>query len=156
MNGLDMTPVQVPREIAPTELLGRAVNHGKDRDRAARGAIPASLFVLREDEEGISVDRLTHAPPDEALAIANKRAAEMEPVGQRTFYGWVVISAERAQRCARIVRASPLKDGSNDYHAEITYPDSYIDDEGKEVDHIENLSDLGCWLPFQKLHVIKP
>ncbi len=149
-----MTSVKVPCEIAPTELLGRAVTHRKDRNRAARGAIPASLFALRENEEGISVDRLTHAPPDEALAIANKRAAEMEPVGKRMFYGWVVISAERAQRCARLLRASPLKDGSNDYHAEIIYPDAYFDEEGNEVNHEDDLSDLGCWLPFQKLHVI--
>ena len=79
----------------------------------------------------------------------------MEPVGERTFYGWVVISAERVQRCARIVRASPLEDGSNDYHAEIYYPDSYVDDQGKEVNHTEDLSSLGCWLPAHKLTVIK-
>ena len=150
-----MTRVQVPCAIEPTELLGCAVYRSKDADRAARGTIPASLFALREDEDGKSVDRLTRAPEDEAIAIAKRRAAAMQPVGQRSFYGWAVVSAERAQRCERIVRASPLADGSNDYHAEIILPNSYVDDEGNEVDHGEDLSGLACWLPLENLYKIK-
>ena len=75
----------------------------------------------------------------------------MQPAGQRSFYGWAVVSVERAQRCDRTVRASPLADGSNDYHADIIYADSYVDDEGNEVDHREDLSSLACWLPLRKL-----
>lgn len=147
-----MVQAHIPCSIEPTELLGRAVYHSKDAGRAARGRIPVSLFVLRENEDGISVDRLTYAPKEEAIAIAKSRAAAMEPLGQRSFYGWVVLSAERAQRCARVVRASPLEDGTNDYHADIIYPSSYVDGDGKEVDHTEDLSGLGCWLPQEKLN----
>ena len=155
MSGVEMVQVHVPCDIEPTELLGRAVYHRKDAGRAARGRIPVSLFALRENEDGISVDRLTHAPEREAIAIATRRASKMEPLGQRSFYGWVVVSAERAKRCGRIVRASPIEDGSNDYHADITYPNSYIDDDGNEVDHAEDLSGLGCWLPRDELNVLR-
>ena len=149
MSGLDTTLVRVPCKIHPTELLGRGVYDRKDRGRAARGTIPASLFALREDEKGISVDRLTHAPEEEAIAIAHKRAAAMEPIGKRSFYGWAALSAERAALCERKVKASPLKDGSNDYHAEIICLQPFFNDEGIEIDHAEHLSSLACWLPLK-------
>ena len=152
MRGLDTDRVEEPTDIEPTEELGRGVYASRDMRRAERGTIPLSVFELRDGEEGLSVDRLTLAPEEAAITIAKKRAAAMKPLGERSFYGWAVMSAERAQRSGRKVQASPLDDGSNDYHADIICPDSYVNDEGNEVDHREDLSSLACWLPLKNLN----
>ena len=150
MDGLSTTPAKTLLEIDPAEKLGRAVHVSKDKGRAERGTIPVSLFTLRENEEGLSHDRLSIAPEEQGIAIAKRRAATMEPIGKRSFYGWAVLSIERAEQCGRQVKASPLPDGSNDYHAEIFNFEPCFDDAGKGIDHAEQLSSLACWLPVEK------
>ena len=62
----------------------------------------------------MSVDRLTHAPCDFAVAKAAE-AAKARPSG--IFYGWAVVAAGKAADNGRSVEASPLPDGTNPYYA---------------------------------------
>ena len=100
--------MSVPPEIAPSEKLGRSVFSQKQAKRAARSTVPHYVFLPKEGNTCISVDRLSVAPVSEALALAEANATER----CRTFCGWATVDAATARRNYRdVVVGSPIATG---------------------------------------------
>ena len=114
------------------------------RDAKASTAIQEShynAFLEKEGQTDISVDRLSIAPEEEAVAIAdNVGTARTLPA---TFYGWAVVTAEEARRSEREAIASPLK--NNPYHADICLPELTAEDREEQKRHAQELADISRW-----------
>ena len=124
-----MTAQAAPEEATPppinaSEELGRGVFSRRDARAAERGQVRATVFLERPGVREISIDRLTLALPDEAVAIADAVAAGRE--GNRSFYGWAAITAAEVFSVGCTVVASPLQ--WNPYHADIVLPESAVDE----------------------------
>lgn len=134
-----------PGTISPDEGLGRGVFSSKHRKRARRSRVPHHVFLERQGETTISVDRIDQASPEEAAAIGTGVAS----LRQRTFYGWAVVEARDASSNRRRVEATPLPD--NPYHADIILLDitSKILDEqeiwDEQMRHAQELADVSYW-----------
>ena len=122
--------------IAPDEELGRGVFSRRDANRADRDEIPVTVFLERPGIVELSTDRLTLAPQQEAIQIAERRARGRGP--NRSFYGWVVITVQQAETDERRVRASPQLD--NLYHADIVLPP-----DGDQEQHALELMRQSVW-----------
>ena len=129
----------VKDDIASGENLGRNVLSSGQAKRASRSRVPVHLFLEKEGETRLSVDRLDDAPPGEAVEIADRMAAAR----LRRFYGWAVVVVEDASANGRRVIASPLLD--NPYHADIILPDSTIEDREEQKRHAQELADASAW-----------
>ncbi len=131
----------VPDDIALNEKLGRGVFSSNQAERARRARVQFHAFLIQEDATEISVDRLTFAPLNEATAIADLTAMARN----RKFYGWAVVTAEKACDNGRSVIATPKPD-SNPYHADIVLPAfSSQDRRDKQKHHAQELADASCW-----------
>lgn len=126
-------------DIAPEENLGRDVFSSGQARRADRGRVPIHVFLGREGEPELSVDRLDLASPGEAAEIADGVAAGRG----ETFYGWAVVDAETAASNGRQVTASPQLD--NPYHADIVLPDAAVEDREEQKRHAQELADEATW-----------
>ena len=126
-------------DIAPEENLGRDVFSSGQARRADRGRVPIHVFLEREGEPELSVDRLDLASPGEAAEIADRVAAGRG----KTFYGWAVVDAETAGSNERQVTASPQLD--NPYHADIVLPDPAVEDREEQKRHAQELADEATW-----------
>ncbi|MDE0176176.1 MAG: hypothetical protein OYH76_11660 [Defluviicoccus sp.] len=126
-------------DIAPEENLGRDVFSSNQAKRAGRGKVPINIFLEREGEPRLSVDRLDLASWGEAAEIADRVAAGRG----RTFYGWAVVDAETAARNGRQVTASRQLD--NPYHADIVLPDTAVEDREEQKRHAQELADASVW-----------
>ena len=131
-----MSFIGVPEGIALEEELGRGISSKKS---AKRSRIPLHAFLPPKGETNISVDRLSVAPLNEALAIAEAR----DTARGRTFYGWVVVTAESAGENGRRAVASPMPD--NPYHADIVLPQSVAQDRDSQKLHAQELADFSSW-----------
>ncbi|MXW91263.1 MAG: hypothetical protein F4114_02830 [Rhodospirillaceae bacterium] len=125
--------------IAPGENLGRGVFSSRDRNRARRSRVSLNVFLEKEGEARLSVDRLDVAPPAEAIEIADRVATARN----RTFYGWAVVVSETAAANGRRVVASPQLD--NPYHADIVLPDPAVEDREEQKRHAQELADSSIW-----------
>ena len=123
-----------PNQIADDEELGRSLFSRRHGYRA---------FMERPGVRMLSVDRLTYAPPDFAIANAD-RTARMR---NRTFYGWLVITVGRAVAEGFRIQASPLPDGSNPYHADIILPESAVSNRDERLRLAQLLADAAQWRP---------
>ena len=123
-----------PDQIAADEELGRSLFSRRRGYQA---------FLEHPNARMLSVDRLTYAPPDFAVANAD-RTARMR---NRTFYGWLVITAGRAVAEGFRIQASPLPDGSNPYHADIILPESAVANRDEQVRLAQMLADAAQWRP---------
>lgn len=132
--------MQIPETIAADEELGRGVSSRNSANRARRSLLPINEFLPRQGETRISVDRLSVAPLDEALAIADDR----DSARNRNFYGWAVVSVANAALNGRIVTASPLHN-INPYHADIILPQSAADNRDEQKRHAQELRDASHW-----------
>ena len=128
-----------PNCVAPGEELGRGVFSTR---QVRRGRVDFRAFLERPGVMTLSVDRLTHAPPDFAVAKADAAARE-RPSG--AFYGWAVIIADQAAANGRSVQASPPLDGSNPYHADIILPESAFADRDEQRKHAQMLAAVAQW-----------
>ena len=128
-----------PHQIRPSENLGRGAFPSGHAKSARRGQVPARIFLERKGAIEISVDRLDHAPPAEAAAVADGNAAARN----RTFYAWAVVSAQKAAANGRRVKASPKLD--NLYHADIVLPTSAAEDREEQIGHAQELADNSSW-----------
>ena len=117
--------MNAPESVGPDEELGRSVFSSRNARRAAR-RVPHHVFLERPGETDISVDRLSVAPPDEAVEIADS----VGNARNREFYGWAVVIAEDAARNGRKVVASPILN-QNPYHADIVLPEIVAEDRGR-------------------------
>ena len=131
-----------PGSIASSEVLGRGVFGSRARDRAAKGRVPTSVFFQPGTVE-LSVDRLTHAPPEKAAQLGEVRAEKRGA----TFYGWATIVASGVTEAGLEVVASPLPDGTNPYHADIVLPSSVVDCEAEAKTHAGDLAERSKWKP---------
>ena len=129
----------IPDNIAPQEELGRGVFSSQEKKRAERSRISLQVFLEKEGETDISVDRLDYPTPQEAAAIGERAAVARD----RTFYGWAVVTAENAGTHQRQVRATPLQD--NPYHADIVLPDIASEDREEQKRHAQELRDASRW-----------
>ena len=134
--------MEIPESIAPDENLGRGVSSSRIERRARRPnfQVPLNVFLPPRDESSISVDRLSIAPHDEAVAIADSR----DEARNRTFYGWAVITAEAVASNGRMVAASPIPD-VNPYHADIVLPQDATSDREEQKRHAQELADASRW-----------
>lgn len=133
----------VPADIPGKENLGRIVlssGHAKYARKHNRNQINA--FLEKEGEKAISVDRLDVAPSQDVL-VANGEKVAAARGGNRTFYGWAVIKAEKARANAREVISSPRPD--NPYHADIILPDPAVKDLEEQKGHAQELADNSTW-----------
>ena len=126
-------------DIRPEENLGRDVFSSNQAKRAGRGRVPFNVFLEREGEPHLSVDRRDRASPGEAAEIADRVATSRS----RTFYGWAVAVAETAASNGRQVTASPQL--SNPHHADIVLPDAATEDREEQKRHAQELSDVSVW-----------
>ena len=129
----------VEDHLASGENLGRSVLSSGQAKRARRSRVPFHLFLEKEGEIRLSVDRLDVAPPEEAVKIADRMAATRH----RTFYGWAVVVVEDASANGRQVIASPLHE--NPYHADIILPDAVVEDREEQKRHAKELADASAW-----------
>ncbi|MYD60046.1 MAG: hypothetical protein F4W91_03300 [Gemmatimonadetes bacterium] len=131
--------MNIPNNIAPEEDLGRSVFSSRDAKRARRSRVSLNAFLEKEGQTDISVDRLSIAPEEEAVAIADN----VGTARNRTFYGWAVVTAEEARRSEREAIASPLK--NNLYHADIRLPELTAEDREEQKRHAQELADISRW-----------
>ena len=131
----------IPYNIAPEEELGRGIFSKKNAQRAQRKRVPVHVFWVEEGKTEISVDRLTFAPSDRATAIADKTAIPRNA----TFYGWAVVTAEKACKGGRNVIATPQPEHDNPYHADIVLPELAGEDRDEQKDHAQKLADASRW-----------
>ena len=97
------------------------------------------MFLERESETRVSVDRLSAAPSEEATSIASA-------VGEKrgaSFYGWAFLPASRARENGRETVASPIED--NPYHADIILPEAASEDREEQKRHAQELADASNW-----------
>lgn len=111
--------MEIPENIDPNEELGRGVSSSKIARRARRPnfQVPLNVFLPLRGESNISVDRLSVAPHNEAVAIADSR----DEARIRTFYGWAATTGFAATDNRRAIVASPIPD-VNPCHADIVLP----------------------------------
>ena len=126
-------------DIAPEEDLGRDIFSSNQAKRAGRGRVAFNVFLEREGEPRLSVDRLNMASPREVAEIADGVAAGRG----RTFHGWAVVDAHTAASNGRQVTASPQL--GNPYHADIVLPDAAVEDREEQKRHAQELADASVW-----------
>lgn len=131
--------MNVPDHIASDEELGRGVFSSKEVKRARRSRVSHNAFLEKVGQTDISVDRLSIAPEEEAVAIADN----VGTARNRTFYGWAVVTAEESRRNGREAIASPLND--NPYHADIRLPELTAEDREEQKRHAQELADVSRW-----------
>lgn len=137
----------VPVNISEEENLGRVVLSGKQAKYARKNnRNQINVFLEKEGQKLISVDRLDVAPSEDVLVANGEKvaAARTLPSGiQRTFYGWAVIEAGKAATGGRDVISSPQPE--NPYHADILLPDSAVKDREEQKAHAQELADNSVW-----------
>jgi len=101
--------------------------------------VPLHVFLEKEGEARLSVDRLDVAPAAEASEIADRVATARK----RTFYGWAVVTSETAAANGRRVLATPQPE--NPYHADIVLPDLAAEDREEQKRHAQELADSSVW-----------
>lgn len=132
---------RTPDHIAPYEELGRGVFSSGHARRARRKRVPHHVFLEKEGEIKISVDRLSIAPASAVLVLAEKTAASRNA----SFYGWATIVANKAETNGRHVVSSPIPEQDNPYHADIILPESAEDDREEQKRHAQELADYSDW-----------
>jgi len=108
--------------LRPEDPLGREVFSGSSARRINGGKADHNVFMPSPTQDAISVDRLGHASYEAMTAIGDRNTA----LRMRIFYGWAVVTVDRAQESGRAVRAEPVL--GNCFHAEIDFNTSLGDD----------------------------
>ncbi len=98
------------------ENLGRSVCSSKSAKKANRAKPIPEVFLVRLDDDRISVDRMDHAERREMANLATIRG-QGRGNGSKDLRGWALLSVNHAAANGRTVVASPLPD--NPYHADI-------------------------------------
>lgn len=106
----------LPGHISGDEKLGRSVT-GLYEAKTPSGRALRDAFVDNR-AVSLSVDRLDFAPRSEMARIARERERRRDP--PRSFAGWAIVGARRAETRGRSVEATPQED--NPYHADIHLP----------------------------------
>ncbi len=126
--------------LRPNDPLGRA-EYSQSRAKSWRkGKADHRTFSVKEDE--ISVDRLGHAS-DSVLAGIHRRHADGR--GASGFYGWAVVTVEKANQSGRMVRPDPIEneEPKNPYHAVIKLNIASLTDRDEKMKEIA--TELVAW-----------
>ena len=130
---------RAPRLIE-TENLGRSVFSGRLARKAGRPQPVPEAFLVRREDDRISVDRMDHAERAGMMELAAVRGRERGS----EFRGWAILTVAHAASNGRTVEAAPLE--SNPYHADIclNLPD---DGERRELQkqHSVDLAARAVW-----------
>ena len=135
------------KTIRDDEMLGRSVFSNSVARRALRGTIVRDVFLVRLEDDCVSVDRMDYAPVETMASLADARG---EGRGAK-FYGWATLIAGAARsgdaECRRTVEASPLPE--NRYHANIVLTILGADMERRDIQkqHALALAKCAKWLP---------
>ena len=97
------------------ENLGRSVFSSEQAKKAKRHQPIPKVFLVREEDDRISMDRMDKASVFDLAAIAISRGQSRNPA--RNFYGWGVLTIIDAAHNGRSLKFTPIE--SNPYHAEI-------------------------------------
>ena len=127
--------------VGDWEELGRGVFSRSHKRRASNTGVPLEVFLEKGQVKDISVDRLTLAPVEVAVANSSKAGAQRDP--PRNFYGWAVVSTERVRQAGCTVKDSPLC--CNDYHADIVLPDGAIESADAQRQYATTLAGMSKW-----------
>lgn len=136
--------------VSANELLGRAEQNDRRARRWRNDQKDHRTFLVRLQDDDISVDRMDHAP-DEELASIQEEVAQKR--GATSFYGWATIPVQVANRNGRKVCADPVEDllFKNPYHAVIKLPLSREGTRREEQKaHATELATAGVWRPNPK------
>lgn len=107
--------MSVPDDIAPSEMLGRAVFDASKARAAEKGKVPPKVFRERLGILELSVDRLSLADK-QSLVKTHESARE-----NQQFYGWAVVDHKTACDMDRTVGSDKLPE--NEWHANILLPE---------------------------------
>lgn len=134
--------MEISEGVALDENLGRGVSSSRIARRARRPnfQVPLNVFLPPRGVSNISVDRLSVAPHNEAVAIAGSR----DEARDRTFYGWAVTTGFAVTDNGRRIVASPIPD-VNPYHADIVLPENATHDREEQKRHAQELADASFW-----------
>jgi len=105
-----------PPPLTEAENLGRSVYSRTSAKRASRAKPIPEVFLVRPDDNQISVDRMDHAERSDMAKLAIIRG-QGRGNGGKEFQGWAVVNVGDAATNGRTVMESPLPD--NPYHADI-------------------------------------
>lgn len=137
------SPDENPGPLGEWEELGRGIFSRSHRRKAAGTGVPAEVFLEHFGVSRISVDRLSRAPTQVAIASGERIAAERQP--PRSFYGWAVVTVEAVRSVGCEAIDSPLPD--NPYHADILLPESVEEDRDAQGQYAAALAGLSEWRP---------
>lgn len=129
--------------LSDGERLGRSVLSSKQARRARRQEPVPEAFLVRKQDDRVSVDRMGHAGRGDMAAIAIGRARERG----REFRGWAILTAEDARANGRGVEATPV--GANPFHADIllNLPEGLADPDrrDRQKQHAADLARRARW-----------
>ena len=129
----------VKNDVEAEENLGRGIFSSKYAKRAQSGIMPYNVFLHRKGVACLSVDRLNKTTLTKATDIADSNAT----LRDGNFYGWAVITVEKAQESGRAVQATPRP--NNPFHADIVLPDSAIESWDEQKSHAHELAEEASW-----------
>ena len=134
-----------PALIAPEEPLARSVSGSKFRDRTVFDAFLPGRNAKREGEyrRDLSIDRCSYLDQDTAVLFGECRANQRHP--RRTFFGWAILSAEKACKDGREVVSSKID--KNPAHADILLPLDTTTDKKKRNRQATLLAQLSTLKP---------
>lgn len=133
------------KNINDDDFLGRSSYRSREAKKARSGHIMHDIFLEKEGNNLLSVDRFGFCSEKKLTDIQDKNAelrSKTEPK-QRSFYGWAKITAEIARKNGRTVQSTSLK--SNPYHADINLPAGIDGDDQKA--HALELASNAEWTP---------
>ena len=130
---------EIYEHVGLQEELGRGVFSSKNAKRAKRSRVPAHVFLEKLGKTKISADRLSVAPLEEVVKVAERVAVWRGA----NFYGWAIVTAKRIRKNRREVIATPLPD--NPYHADILLPEGAAEDREEQQRHAQELADASRW-----------
>ena len=131
------------RELDDAERLGRSVVSSSAAERARKkGLIERNVFLIREEDTCVSVDRMDHAPVEVMAGLAEGRAQAREP--PKESYGWAVVLVRDARSDGRPVRATPLEE--NPFHTDIDLNLADLERRDLQKQHALQLASHSAWL----------
>ena len=131
--------------INDDDLLGRASYSSREEKRALSGCIMHEIFLEKEGNNLLSVDRFGFCCSKEQLTKIQDENAKLRSLPnqkKRSFYGWAQITAKIARRNDRAIQSTRLE--NNPYHADISLPEGINRD--NQIEHAQELASNADWI----------
>ena len=133
-----------PDWVANDETLGRGVFDG---NVAGRTPPRANFFEneLSYNQGHMSVDRMTYADSTVLCQVHDDDALRRGP--NRTFYGWYTFPVALVRAIGLDVEPTQSTDPRNEWHAEVSVPDSDSDMNDAITAYANAISSEAAWEP---------